>query len=240
MRMNSVLGKKILSIIRDGVYAHPGGRQAVDMAFEGILPDNNRRILDVGCGLGGTSNYVQSEGYGKVTGIDIDKDSISYCRKHYPKVDFILSGADEADKKIQCKYDLFYHFCSFYVFPDHIKALHSLRNIANEPAELIIFDYADSGNTEPKQHPIVNPLKLDKIQTQLKCTGWKLDNLDDISEYFLQSYINFIEDVYKRRDQIVDMADEKWFDFVIQRYSGYVEDYKLKKWKAIILKASTN
>ncbi len=67
MRMNSVLGKKILSIIRDGVYAHPGGRQAVDMAFEGILPDNNRRILDVGCGLGGTSNYVQSEGYGKVT-----------------------------------------------------------------------------------------------------------------------------------------------------------------------------
>jgi ubiquinone/menaquinone biosynthesis C-methylase UbiE len=55
---------------------HIGGRAATESFFEkvGITPDDH--LLDVGCGLGGTSRYVASRYGCRVTGIDLTQEYI--------------------------------------------------------------------------------------------------------------------------------------------------------------------
>ena len=56
--MNSYLGKEILSIIRDGNYAHPGEEEAIELTFQDIPKNSHRQMLDVGCGRGGTAHVT--------------------------------------------------------------------------------------------------------------------------------------------------------------------------------------
>ena len=51
---------------------------------------NGHRILDVGCGIGGTAHYVVGQGWGEVTGIDLDPANIEVSMD-----DGILSVAGE-------------------------------------------------------------------------------------------------------------------------------------------------
>jgi len=53
MRMNSPTGKKILALVREGDYAHPGEEAAIGLVMRDFAPDPGRLILDVGCGPGG-------------------------------------------------------------------------------------------------------------------------------------------------------------------------------------------
>lgn len=42
---------------------------------------NNAKILDAGCGTGGTMIRLKNEGFAKITGIDTSKDAIFYAKK---------------------------------------------------------------------------------------------------------------------------------------------------------------
>ncbi len=53
MRMNSASGKAILSLVREGDYAHPGEEQAIDLVFRTFLKKSDCQVLDLGCGRGG-------------------------------------------------------------------------------------------------------------------------------------------------------------------------------------------
>ena len=50
MAMNNATGKRLLALIRDADYAHPGEEEANRLLFAGLVPDPRRRILDAGCG----------------------------------------------------------------------------------------------------------------------------------------------------------------------------------------------
>ena len=76
MRMNSPTGKGILSLVREGDYAHPGEEQAIDLVFAALPKDPDRQVLDLGRGRGGTAAYVQRHGWGRVTGVDIDAETL--------------------------------------------------------------------------------------------------------------------------------------------------------------------
>jgi hypothetical protein len=67
MSMSSATGKQILSLIRNGDYAHAGEERAIELALEGIAPSHDRQVLDIGCGLGGTVDYISRLGLGSVT-----------------------------------------------------------------------------------------------------------------------------------------------------------------------------
>ena len=55
--MNSFEGKRILALVRDAAYAHAGEEEAIALALGGIAKEHERRVFDVGCGLGGTAEY---------------------------------------------------------------------------------------------------------------------------------------------------------------------------------------
>src|SRR5512143_3815741 len=139
-RMNSLEGKRILALVREGDYAHAGEEEAIELVFSGLARDPDREILDLGCGRGGTADYVQRHGWGRVTGVDIDAETLASAGHAYPGISFVAADAETVAQLWQSRFDLIYLFNSFYAFPDQQEALRSMRLAARPQATLAIFD----------------------------------------------------------------------------------------------------
>lgn len=235
-RMNTALGKQILSLVREGDFAHPGEEEAIDMVFEGIPKDPDRLLLDVGCGLGGTAHYLQENGYGKVTGLELDEGIISMARNRYPDLNLVQGDVCEVDKLLNKKFDLIYHFCSFYAFPDKLKALKALRKVAHEKTELIIFDYAING-WKRVAGIVQAPLDLKEIDGMFELSGWKKLECIDISKYYEEEYKKLVQKIKRKRDEIIKISDKDSYEFVENEYETIYSDYCEGKLLAVILKA---
>lgn len=69
------------------------------------LPKNkNADIIDIGCGYGHLMQLVKNAGYSNVYGIDIEKESLNYCRKNNLNVEEIVTVQDYA-KTTSKKFD---------------------------------------------------------------------------------------------------------------------------------------
>jgi SAM-dependent methyltransferase len=65
------------------LYQHRNEKDAelfLDHLLEYLKPDHGRLMLDLGCGKGRHSIYLNNKGY-DVTGIDLSKESIDHCRQ---------------------------------------------------------------------------------------------------------------------------------------------------------------
>ena len=70
--------------VRNGHYAHVGEEEAIDLTMQLINKNPSQKILDIGCGLGGTANYVEKQDFGKVIGIDIDSIILKKSARNIP------------------------------------------------------------------------------------------------------------------------------------------------------------
>src|SRR5258707_15213507 len=96
MRLNSYQGKRLLALARGADYAHAGETEAIDMVWSGLLKSRTQNVLDAGCGRGGTAAYMYRAGRGRVTGIDIEGESIVRTREAYPEIFFEIAPADNS------------------------------------------------------------------------------------------------------------------------------------------------
>ena len=131
MRMNSPQGKAILAHVRGAAYAHAGEEEAIAVVMAGLPKGSGLRILDAGCGLGGTAHYLQSGGWGTVTGFDIDGTTLLRARELFPDVEFVESDVGRVSQRAlgSQRFDLVVCFNSFYAFPNHPEALSQLRKL---------------------------------------------------------------------------------------------------------------
>ena len=239
-RMNSALGKQIISLLRGGDYAHPGAEEAIDMVFKNIPKKADRLLLDVGCGLGGTADYLQRNGYGKVTGVEIDEGIIELARRKYPDLNLVQTDVCKVHETLKEKFDLIYHFCSLYAFPEKLKALKALRKVAHKKTELIIFDYAVNGQNRKSSQAVRYPLDLKNIDEMLELSGWKKVECADISDYYEKEYVEFVPKIIEKRDEIIELSNKESYEFVKNVYESLYNDYRDKKLFAVILKAVVN
>ncbi len=136
---------KRLFVIGCGDYAHAGEEEAIKKVFSKLAKNKKSNILDVGSGRGGTANFIQKHGWGTVTGIDIEKESIQYSKSKYPEVKFYVCDAC-SEKELKAvlneqKFDIIVLFHSLCVFPKQSKAIAALRTVAHDNSKLIIFEY---------------------------------------------------------------------------------------------------
>lgn len=108
----------MLSLVRDGDYAHAGEEEAIELAMRPIEKRADQIIVDAGCGRGGTASYLQAKGFGKVVGFDIEPASIATARGKYPEVEFYVCDVCDADRTIDAKADVVCMFNAYYCFPD--------------------------------------------------------------------------------------------------------------------------
>ena len=242
-----IQSKKFLSYIRQGDYAHAGEEKAIVLALEGIPKDPTRKILDVGCGLGGTAHYIQTQGWGEVTGIDIEGEAIDYAKKTYSNLRFFQSDILDAHKVLEKeKFDLFVIFNAFFSFPDQAQTLKTLAQHANPQAKLIIFDYSVNDNVIP-ENPFTggnttyfSPLQKETIHDLLTENNWELENYIDISHHLQKWYTELVERMEKLKPQAIDLFTENDFNRMYTNFSKALELSKQKRLGACIIKAKIN
>jgi SAM-dependent methyltransferase len=76
------------------LFGSPEQVHADDLAFIG--GHLSGRVLDLGCGPGHLSGYLQSRG-ADVTGIDLVPSFLDHARRSFPEVDFRLGSMDDLD-----------------------------------------------------------------------------------------------------------------------------------------------
>jgi SAM-dependent methyltransferase len=134
IRLNSYQGKRLLALARGADYAHAGETEAIDMVWSGLPKSRTQKILDAGCGRGGTAAYMYHAGWGRVTGIDIEGESIVRAREAYPEISFEICSVEQSDRVGKETFDIVCCFNSFYAFPDQAAALFAFARAAKSGA----------------------------------------------------------------------------------------------------------
>jgi cyclopropane fatty-acyl-phospholipid synthase-like methyltransferase len=223
MRMNSATGKAILSLVREGDYAHPGEELAIDRVFGALLKQPDRQVLDLGCGRGGTADYVQRQSWGTVTGVDIDAETLAEAPQRYPTVSFAVDDVTKIGSRWQAKFDLIYLFNSFYAFPDQPEALRQMRLVAKKHAFLAIFEYVDlTGKFKDfanEQQSFWQPINLRTFPEALESAGWELLLVNDISTEYLLWYQQLCARFESNKLEIINRFGEEWYRYAYMTYA---------------------
>ncbi|OGT44722.1 MAG: hypothetical protein A3E82_05370 [Gammaproteobacteria bacterium RIFCSPHIGHO2_12_FULL_38_11] len=213
---------KILAALRDGDFTHPGEIEAIDLMMKNVKKDNDQNILDIGSGLGGTTDYLNNNRFGNVIGIDIDSDHIQYATKKYPNSHFIAADVLHAADFLNQKFQLMIAMCSFFCFEKQKELLMELSKIADKNAELIVFDYSQphAGQTEnPFSSSLpFHPIYLDTFKKNLLESGWQYQSHIDISDYFEKCYVMLLNKFDAKKEVLLSQFDHH---LVNTMYSGY-------------------
>jgi SAM-dependent methyltransferase len=237
-------GKKMVAFVRGGDYAHPGDETLIDTALGKFPKDRDRIILDIGCGLGGTAQYIQKQGWGKVTGVDIEESSIIYAKKTYPEIEFYTSDVVKTSEVLSDKrFDLICLFNSFYSFPDQLGALKGLRKVAKKDADLIIFEYTDLSNSKSRQIQIDDkslfslPIDQNNFKNMLTMSNWRYIDSVSLDKECENWYMGFIKNFKRKRRQIIKNFGIDMYKKGYDRYSGICDAFRNKMMGASIFYA---
>lgn len=220
--LNSPQGKALLALARDGDYAHPGEAEAIRLACAGLARQDSHRLLDVGCGRGGTAAWFQARGWGTVTGVDLDAQSIAFARQRYPSVHFLAGDATRLDTLGLPPFDLVYLFTGLYAFADQPAALRQMRQVCRPGGRLLMVEYM-----RPLAAPlppglgteIGQPLVPAKLAGVLAAAGWQLESLEDWTPHFIRWYANLLQRFHDRKAGMLALAGAEAHGFVTRWYA---------------------
>jgi ubiquinone/menaquinone biosynthesis C-methylase UbiE len=227
-------GKKILSFIRGGDYAHAGEEEAIDLIFSRFPKDPKRTVLDIACGLGKTAYDIQAGGWGKVAAFDIDKAAIDYAKKKYPSIEFFTAAVADSPKILKGRtFDLICIINAFVCFSNQPEALATLRLLAKKSTKLVIFEYTDLA---PKgKNPLVRkepipflPIRLDEFGSLLERAGWKLQETVCLDAQFEKWYADFLTLLDQKRKAIDAQFGSGAADYAQERYGSIYNAYRDK------------
>ncbi len=238
--------KLLLSYLREGNFAHPGEINAIELVMQEIKKDAHQRILDVSCGLGGTAHYLQQNGWGKVVGIDIDKNVLLDAKMQYPDMEFHHCNVMEVDQHFfHQQFDVIYLLSAFFCFTSQLNSLAALSKVAAENCTLAIFDYA-SLSKEKLESPFswsqisrqFQPIELDIMKQMLKNAGWTFKESRDITPQFEGWYEDLLERFDQKKSQAVLKFGEDIFNRMYEGFHQLLKDIKARKIGGIILYAT--
>ena len=238
LSLRSYNGKKLVSYLRKGDYAHAGETESIIQVMNRFEKNKTQRILDVGCGLGGTANFIAKNGWGKVTGIDIELDSINYANKYYSNVEFICFNALDADQILKVKFDIICLFNSFYAINDQLSCLQSLAKVASSSSTIAIFDYSYLGKDSDislireenieKNILAFKPINIELIPAMLRSASWKLVEIVDISYDYIRWYYELINKLLMNKINIIQKYGEDSFNRAYITYTNIYEALRIK------------
>lgn len=230
MNSNVNARKLLLAKIRNGNYAHAGEEEAIELTMNLILKNPVQTLLDLGCGLGGTADYLQKNQWGKVVGIDIDTAILQQAKRFYSDIQFELCDASQVDTFFSSdRFNVFYSFNAFFCFSEQEQCLKAIANLATKNAELLIFDYSSPNYCE-KKNPFIDrnlesnctdsfqPINLDLIEKTLCDCHWQLKKTIDVTEKYHYWYQSLLEKMQKNKQNLIEQFGPVTFDDL---YVGY-------------------
>ena len=241
--MNNATGKRLLALIRDADYAHPGEEEANRLLFAGLAPDPGRRVLDAGCGGGGTAVWVQEHGYGTVTGVEIDAETVLLARERHPDVTIVEGDLQAATGVVAGPFDLVYAMTTLYAVPDQPEAFAQLRALAAPGAELRLLEYSDPNGSfaaATRGHPSWEwwrPLVPSAVGPTLAAAGWALLELRDLGPELTRWYEDLCRRIAAKRDAIELQFGADWYGFVAAEYGGILDNVRSGALGGVLVRA---
>ena len=226
--MSSAKGKEISSLARGGDYAHAGEVEAIDLVFAEVGKDPGRRMLDVGCGRGGTAWHLYRNGFGFVHGLDLDAASIAYARSRYAPLDFRCHDALRCARHYQQRFEVIYLFNVLYLFTrrDQLRCLRQLRRLAGRDGLLVLFDYttwAPDGRTGSAYRYRWHPIDTAGFPAMGEAAGWRVAEFVDYTARFGKWYAAMLDKLQAKQEAIVALAGEAWFDAARRIYESHLQ-----------------
>jgi SAM-dependent methyltransferase len=235
--MNSPLGKALLAAIRGGDYAHPGEEECIERLWAGLPHVPTQSVLDAGCGRAGTAAYVQRRGWGRVTGFDLDAESIAQAQATYPELQLFASDVLAAPAIVGPHqpdgFDVIYLLSAFYAFPDQPAALRDLRTLAHPGTRLALLDYTDADGRFASSPPGTTrfqywqPLRPARLRDELAAGGWRLDTVQDLGPDFKRWYAAFLQKIAARRTALDERFGVENVDFAQAYYADLLDGLML-------------
>ena len=228
MRMNDFDGKEFLAAVRGKDYAHAGEEESINLVFGNIPKKAERRILDAGCGRGGTADFVQKQGWGHVVGVDIEAQSIDYAKVQYPESEFIVCDINDVGLKFPDAFEIIYSFNAFYAFEDKLAALKSLRKSARAGARLFVFDYTwcKPEIELPEVMLSQKPSTLEEFSVLLREANWELSRNQNLDQKYIEWYRDFLSrfdtlaETHKYSGERLDSVRKKYSDLLFSLEEG--------------------
>lgn len=217
----------LLSAVRNGDYAHPGGEEALVPFLREIQKitqlNSNAYLLDVGSGLGGTLDFFWRHGVNNLQGIDINPGQVNYSKKKYPHITFTtLSANDLASHFSENEFSIITCLNVLYAIEEKSLVFEKIFHITKPGGIFLFSDYCfprgvDSLETKDFSGNIMRPLNLEKTLVDLENSGWRTQKSEDISDLYKKWYQEFIE-------ALSDRALENEFSLeIIQRVQSAFE-----------------
>jgi 2-polyprenyl-3-methyl-5-hydroxy-6-metoxy-1,4-benzoquinol methylase len=188
-----------------------GGASAVNKAFydcrfkalKGVLSRrhidlSDKRVLDVGCGLGDFSRYYSTCG-AKVSGIDISPDAVKFC-KAQDIGDFEEGGVSAVSEKFQHPFDLIHCFDVLYHVTAHEEwqaALSSFAQISCQNTTWLFTEIrVNSIGTATASAEHVKKRTIEQYQTELALHNRQI--VEEIPLYWLFSAFPWLAQRFPR------------------------------------------
>ena len=196
LKLNPI--RRLLCYLRKGDHVHPGDEKAIDLIREKALKFDpslkHKATLDVGCGFGGTVDYLSKHGFKNVQGCDIDQPSIEYAKRTYPQHNFWVGNILDIKHQVTPHSISFFTLLSVaYAIEDKKTMLTSMNTLATPGAILAIWDYtypssSEKGGVYDAANASMHAIVPEKFHALLDQTGWELLLEQDWSNYFSESY----------------------------------------------------
>lgn len=242
--MNNATGKRLLALVRGGDYAHPGEEEANGLLFAGVPPDPGRRILDAGCGGGGTAAWVSRHGYGAVTGLEIDPETVALARRRYPQVVIVEGDLQRAASVLDGPFDLIYAMTALYAVPDQAAAFAQLGALAAAGAEMRLLEYSDPRGSfaaaacARPSWAWWRPLDPSGVPVALAAAGWSLVEVRDLAPDFERWYVSLCGRITAKRAAITAEFGRDWYEFAAAEYAGILAMVRAGDLGGMLLRAT--
>lgn len=237
--------KQLLSYLRQGDFAHPGEIEAIELTMKPIVKNKNHRMLDVGCGLGGTAHYMQQQEWGTVIGVDVDDELIAHATERYSDISFMHGDILQGDAFLNQTFHVIYCFSSFFCFDSQQIALSQMFKVAEKTCDLVIFDYSrsteqaiDSPFPWSKTASKFNPIYLPEIKEQLQASGWHFKDSMDISHQFDRWYAHLVQQFEIKREAIIARFGEIMFSRMYEGYNQLLQEIRESRIGGVIVYAT--
>ncbi len=240
----------LLARLREGDYAHPGDTEAIDIFLEQLARFEHphfKHILDVGCGRGGTAEYVRQKLSSSspllINGIDIETQAIEYAKDHYPDVVFHRCNVDAIEQIGNQQFDLIYFFSVLYALESSSQQeiFHKLSRIAQPGAIIAISDYV---LLDEDRHPIVDfankpmcPPSLTELKTWLNQSGWEIIGEFDLWDKYQRWYDLFLKRLDTLKESLLLEFESETISVVRDTFQTILNKINEKIWNGSLIYA---
>jgi phthiocerol/phenolphthiocerol synthesis type-I polyketide synthase E len=197
-------------------------RNSVRLAFEliGDAELNGRRVLDVGCGRGGTVALLAETFGAKASGVDLSPDAIAFCRRTHNGASRFEVGDAEHLPFEDCAFDAVTNIESSHTYPNLRAFFAEVQRVLTGGGRFLYTDLL------PVQRWM-------EVRALLGPLGFRIQSERDITANVLAS----CDDVAANRTKAFGGSSEMIDNFLAVPGSAVYEQMNSRAWEYRILRA---